>query len=60
MHVEGWEKMFTSEFHFFAKSVFVVAVKNTNDGRTSKRSDYEYAKKCQSFQGKCEIVHGNF
>ena len=32
---------------------------NINDGRTSKYSEYCYAKKCQTFLGKCQISAGN-
>ena len=41
---------------FFAKLIFQVY---TNDGRTSKRSEYDYAKECQNFQWKCQIASGN-
>ena len=29
---------------------------NTNNGRTSKHSEYDYAKKCQTFLCKCQIA----
>ena len=32
---------------------------NTNDGRTSKHSEYCYAKKCQTFLRKCQVPPGN-
>ena len=33
--------------------------KNTNDGRTSKYSEYRYANKWQDFQWKCQIASGS-
>ena len=32
---------------------------NANDGRTSKHSEYDYAKECQTFLWKCQISPGN-
>ena len=46
-------------FHFFGKFIFQVTVNNTNDGRTSKHSEYDYAKKWQTFQWKCQIAADN-
>ena len=40
-------------------SFFQVTVKNTNDGRTSKHSEYDYAKKCQTFLWKWQLSTGS-
>ena len=48
-----------NSFFFLQISFFQVTVNNTNDGRTSKHSEYRYAKKLQTFQWKCQIASGN-
>ena len=50
-------KLFTNEFHFFAKLIFSSHCKQHS--RWSKHSEYDYAKKCKAFQCKCQMSSGN-
>ena len=44
---------------FFLINFLRVTVNNTNDIRTPKRSEHEYAEKCQTSQWKCPVASGN-
>ena len=37
---------------------FQFTINNTNDGRTSKHFEYDYANKCQTFLWNCQISPG--
>ena len=48
-----------SIFNLLSNQFFQVTENNTNDGRTSKHSEYDYTEKCQTFLWKCQISPGN-
>ena len=64
IHIESCKKLSAENFHeliqFFLPNIyFQVTVITSNDGRTTKRFEYDYALKCQTLQWKCQIALDN-